>query len=109
MHYDLLIASASAGLPLWSAHLLIPAARLRPEDIIAYKQREEITRSLTSRALLSGRIPRVAQTIAGPLPVFDLDEGTRLPGFPRNLSRNTGSGRRSNRSISKIHGEGMKV
>ncbi len=35
--YDLLIAAASAGLLVYSGRLLVPAARLRPEDIIAYK------------------------------------------------------------------------
>src|SRR3989442_10519190 len=37
MRYDLLIASASAGLLVYSGRLLVPAARLRPEDIIAYR------------------------------------------------------------------------
>jgi hypothetical protein len=37
MRFDLLIASAGAGLLVWSGRLLVPAARLRPEDIIAYR------------------------------------------------------------------------
>ncbi len=34
---ELLIAAASAGLLVYSGRLLVPTARLRPEDIIAYK------------------------------------------------------------------------
>jgi hypothetical protein len=34
---DLLIAAASAGLLVYSGRLLVPSARLRPEDIVAYK------------------------------------------------------------------------
>lgn len=37
MRFDLLIASASAGLLVYSGGLLVPTARLRPEDIIAYR------------------------------------------------------------------------
>lgn len=37
MKLDLLIASASAGVLVYSGRLLVPAARLRPEDIVAYK------------------------------------------------------------------------
>lgn len=37
MRLDLLIASASAGLLVYSGRLLVPTARLRPEDIIAYR------------------------------------------------------------------------
>lgn len=37
MRLDLLIASASAGLLVYSGRLLAPSARLRPEDIIAYE------------------------------------------------------------------------
>jgi|GEM_PF-6491957 len=34
LHWDLAIASASAGLLVYSGRVLVPAARLRPEDII---------------------------------------------------------------------------
>jgi len=37
LHLDLLVAAASAGVLVYSGRLLIPAVRLRPADIIAYK------------------------------------------------------------------------
>jgi hypothetical protein len=35
--FDLIIAAASAGVLVYSGRLLVPSARLRPEDIISYK------------------------------------------------------------------------
>jgi hypothetical protein len=56
MRLDLLIASASAGLLVYSGRLLVPTARLRPDDIIAYKYLPGLTYSI-GPMLGAGMIP----------------------------------------------------
>jgi len=58
---DLLVAAASAGVLVYSGRLLAPTARLRPEDIIAYK-------SLPEETLSGGMVP---------FPVFREDDVLR--------------------------------
>lgn len=42
MRLDLLVASANAGVLVYSGRLLAPSARLRPEDIVAYRSSEPV-------------------------------------------------------------------
>jgi len=104
MRLDLLIASVSAGVLVYSGRLLAPTSRLRPEDIISYRHPSGLVYSIAD-PFGAGPAPwpvfpendivlKIREVLDGKVG-FDLERSGACSRSSRGLSRFPGTSRLS--------------